>query len=47
MVAFVSPHAYMKDNWFGEDGAQEFARVLEHNTSISHVDVSVRMSRRV
>ena len=34
-------HDYMQDNAFGDEGVQELARALEHNTCITHLDVGV------
>ena len=38
---------FMQGNWIKEEGASEVSRLLEHNTSITSLDLRVREGRRV
>ena len=44
-MALMSTHDCMQYNGIGEVGARNLARALEHNTCITHLDVSVRWGR--
>ena len=40
-IVLVNAHDYMQDNAIGNAGAQELARGLESNTSITHLNIGV------